>query len=263
MRSSRLRLTALSLGLIGSVPALAAPRTSPPSAEAADVSAFKAKLKLLTDGRGHYIAIVPFGGVDQGFFYGDGKALHQQRVSSGGSSGTESFDRLFWEPRVKARSDASFEFRDNRYTLTCGERKTEFKPVADAEQATMLGAARYYKPRWERRAHALARNDRGEYYYVDRQREPEDSKDFRLFAGSKGAMKQQRLTQVDSDSGGDVFTTKKGALSLVPSKSEAAWVVGKTKTELMLLPVEDNTQLIYSELGVYKGEGLGTPCDDL
>ena len=127
----------------------------------------------------------------------------------------------------------------------------------------MLGAARYYKPRWERRAHALARNDRGEYYYVDRQREPEDSKDFRLFAGSKGAMKQQRLTQVDSDSGGDVFTTKKGALSLVPSKSEAAWVVGKTKTELMLLPVEDNTQLIYSELGVYKGEGLGTPCDDL
>ncbi len=261
MRSGLLRLTALSLGLVGS--ALAATSTSPPSAEAADVSAFKAKLKLLTDGRGHYVAIVPFGGVDQGFFYGDGKAFYQQRVSSAGSSGTESFDRLFWEPRVKERSDASFEFRDNRYTLVCGERKTEFKPIADAEQAAMLDAARYYKPRWKRRAYALARDDRGEYYYVDRQREPEDSKEFRLFAGPKGAMKQLKLTRVASDSGGDVFSTRPGALSLVPSKSTASWIVGKKKDELMFLPVEDNAQLIYGELGVYKGERLGTPCDDL
>jgi hypothetical protein len=29
------------------------------------------------------------------------------------------------------------------------------------------------------------------------------------------------------------------------------------------MPVEDNTVLIHKELGVYIGQPLGTPCDDL
>jgi hypothetical protein len=69
------------------------------------------------------------------------------------------------------------------------------------------------------------------------------------------------MTNVVSDSAGDVFATKSGELKLVLGKKEASWVQGKKAKDLILLPLEDNVQLIYSELGVYTGQPLGTPCD--
>ena len=71
------------------------------------------------------------------------------------------------------------------------------------------------------------------------------------------------MTNVVSDSEGDIFATKSGELRLVLDRKESAWVKGKQRTALELLPLEDNVQLIYSELGVYAGEPLGTPCDVL
>jgi hypothetical protein len=32
---------------------------------------------------------------------------------------------------------------------------------------------------------------------------------------------------------------------------------------LVGLPLDDNRVLIYTDLGVYAGQRLGTPCDDL
>jgi hypothetical protein len=32
---------------------------------------------------------------------------------------------------------------------------------------------------------------------------------------------------------------------------------------LISLPLDDNRVLIYTDLGVYAGQRLGTPCDDL
>ena len=34
-------------------------------------------------------------------------------------------------------------------------------------------------------------------------------------------------------------------------------------TSVTPVPVEDNAVMIYSDLGVYAGENLGTPCDDM
>jgi hypothetical protein len=70
-----------------------------------------------------------------------------------------------------------------------------------------------------------------------------------------------KMTNVVSDSEGDIFATRTGELRLVLDKNESYWVKGKARTALKLLPLEDNVRLIYSELGVYAGEPLGTPCD--
>jgi hypothetical protein len=229
--------------------------------EPADVSAVKAKLKVLEDGKKHYIVLQPFADPYEHFYYGDGKAFWAQRVRGGGRSGEESFDRSFWEPRVEKNS--SFGFRDAKYTLYCGDRTTEFKALPDAEAAKILDGAKFFKTRWKRQAYALARDNTGKYYYVDRMREPEGNKNFRLYVGPKGSMKLAKMTNVVSDSAGDIFATKTGELRLVLNKSETMWMKGKAQTKLIFLPIEANVPMIYTELGVYTGEKLGTPCDDL
>jgi hypothetical protein len=221
------------------------------------------KFKVLTDGKSHYVVIEPFAtDAFEGFFYGDGKEFWQQRVFGGGSSGHESFDKAYWEPRGHA-GHASFSFRDGKYTVDCEKRTTELTPVADDEAAKILASGKFHKTRWKRQAYALARDNTGRYYYVDRMREPEGNKMFRLFVGPKGALKMQKMTNVVSDSAGDIFATKTGELRLVLNKGESLWQQKGKETKLIYLPIEDNHVLIYSELGVYTGERLGTPCDDL
>ena len=47
------------------------------------------------------------------------------------------------------------------------------------------------------------------------------------------------------------------------NKKETQWIANEKKTKLIWLPVEDNRIMIYTDLGVYTGMPLGTPCDDL
>jgi hypothetical protein len=240
----------------------AGPGGGKPDSPPADISAVKDQLQVLGDGKGHFVAVVPFGPSEH-LYYGDGQAFFAQRVFGSSSSGRESFDFTFWEPRVKARYQASFEFRDGKYQVQCEERKTVLTPLPDEESRAMVQRARFFAPRWRHRAHALARDERGTYYYVDRLREPEDSKSFRLFAGPKGGTRPLKLINVVSDSEGEVFATRAGELRLVPARREATWVRGKKRTPLIPVPVEDNHVLIYTDLGTYTGQRLGTPCDDL
>lgn len=232
--------------------------------EPVDVSADKPKMVVVTDGKKRYVAIVPFAEDSfKGFFYGDGKVFYEQRVFGGGSSGHESFDKVFWDPRARAPYQASIDFKDKKYEMTCATRKTELVPLADAEAKAILDGAKFYKPLWKHQAYALARDNTGKYYYVDRAREPEGNKSFRLFVGPKGQMKQQKMTNVVSDSAGDIFATKTGELRLILNQNESLWQAKGKQTKLISLPIDENHVMIYSELGVYTGERLGTPCDDL
>jgi hypothetical protein len=240
------------------------PPPAAPAPDVVDISAVKDKLKLFTDGKKHVVALVPFD--DGGWahvYYGDGQTFHALRVFGSSASGTESFDFVFWEPRVKARYQASFEFRAGKYDVLCDTRKTELERLPDAEGAALIAAATFTKPLWRYHAFALARDDRGTYYYVDRQREPEDSLNFRLFSGPRGGLAPLKMVNVVSDSEGQIFSTKAGDLRLVLDRHEAAWVKGPSRTKLVALPVEDNAALIYGDLGAYTGQRLGTPCDDL
>jgi hypothetical protein len=234
----------------------AAPDPGPPI----DVAELREKLVVLGDGKQHYVALVPFGDPFNPVFYGDGKTFYKQRVFGGGSSGTESFRRSFWEPRTKGSMIA---FDKGKYTVHCGDRPIELTPVAAAEQETILAGAKFFGPRWKHKAYALARDNEGKYYFVDREREPEQSRSFRLFVGTRGNMKQQKMINVVSDSEGDIFATKSGSLRLILDKHETSWVSGKKKTPLISLPLDDNHILIFTDLGAYTGQRLGTPCDDL
>jgi hypothetical protein len=226
-----------------------------------DVTAHRDKLVVVSDGKQHFMALVPCGDMSSPTYYGDGKTFWAQRVFGGGSSGTESFNRAFWDPR--SNRSAQVSFKDGKYTVSCDDRESELKPVADTERDAILAAARFFPARWKYRAYALARDNEGKYYYVDRLREPERSLSFRLFVGARGSMKQQKMINVVSDSEGDIFATKSGSLRLVLDKHETAWIQGKKKTALVSLPVEQNHTLIYNDLGAYTGQRLGTPCDDL
>ena len=86
-------------------------------------------------------------------------------------------------------------------------------------------------------------------------------------------MKLQKMTNVVADREGEIFTTKSGSLRYVTDRKAAPiWIENGKKTTLTVVPIEgagengepvSNYQLIYNELGVYLGERLGNPCDDL
>jgi hypothetical protein len=249
--------------LLAGVPASAAPKAArPPDPPAAAITEHKDKLIILGDGKQHFVALVPFGS-ETPVFYGDGKRFFALRVGSSSRNGDESFDTTFWEPRVKARYQASLGFKKGEYFVQCEERLTALRPLPAEESKQMVASAQFFEALWRFRAYALARDDRGTYYYVDKQREPEDSRNFRLFAGQRGNMKPLKMVNVVSDSEGEIFSTKTGDLRLVLDKRQSVWVKGKKRTSLTSLPIEDNAVLIYTDLGAYTGQRLGTPCDDL
>jgi hypothetical protein len=236
---------------------------APPVEPRVDIdAAVKSQLRVFDDGKNHYLMLIPyFSDPWKYFFWGDGKVFWEQRVIGGRSEENVSFEKVFWEPRVP-RAHASFWLADGVYKLGCGDRTTVFKPTAEEKAQAIVASAAFRPPRWKRRAYALARDESGTYYYVDRSRE-EEVKDFHLYAGPRGQLKPLQMTNVVSDSEGDIFATRSGELRLVLDKKESAWVKGKERLPLKLLPLEDNVKLIYSELGVYAGEPLGTPCDVL
>jgi hypothetical protein len=231
--------------------------------ETVSIAPVAKKLAIYGDGKGHYVVAVPFPTSDERdyLFYGDGKTFWQQRSESRFVNGKESFSVQFWEPRGEHHASGSFSVRDGKANIQCDDRTVEITRLGAEETAAMLASARFLRPRWRHEPYALARDAAGKYYYVDKPREPQNNRNFRLFAGRRGALKPLKLTNVVSDSAGDVFVTRGGQLRL--SADESSWAEGKRQTKLTVMPVDDNAGLIYRELGVYVGQSLGTPCDDL
>lgn len=251
-----------------------------------DISADKAKLAVVTDGKQHYVVYNRERGYEGPNFFGDGKTFHKLRIRGGGAVGTESFDFYFWEPRIMqgVNGNVSFAMKDSgkKFTLTCGRRETPFTPVAAEEAKKLLDGAEFVGPLWTRLPERLLRDDKGTYFFIDRLRteESHDRRDFRLFVGARGKMKAQNLKDIVDDSEGMIFSTRDGQLRLVaatPAPMEGApsaarggpaqlkWIVGKAETLLVEVPLDDsrNVRMLYMDLGVYDGQRLGTPCDEL
>lgn len=260
--------------LAGFAQTAAAESADPPPGAPVDVSPVQADLVFSTDGKGHYLAAIPHAklaaaGLDSAahhYYSADGKRFVALRITGGSAMGTESFDRILWEPRVQSRWQAAFGWKQPPegagWWVQCSDRKTVLTEVTGAGRADLLAKAKFVTAIWDRRAHALARDNSGIYWYVDRG-VGEKSKQFRVFMGPRGQLKAMPLVNVVSDSEGDVFATKQGTLRLVLGKGESLWAKGKVEQKLILLPLEDNRQLIYTDLGPYLGQRLGTPCDDL
>jgi hypothetical protein len=228
-----------------------------------------AKLFLWRDAAGHIIAAVPFGGIDEPMLAGDASALQLQRVF-GGRSDALGFELVFWEPRARVPADASFDVREGKGRLFCKDRIIAFEPVPEAESRAILKEAKLLRPRWRRYAHALARDDDGNYFYVDGARnafgDPADDPAYRLYSGVKGRLQARELVDAFRDSAGEIFVTPTGKLRLAKStdgKPTVEWLHGQGRSHLTWLDPQANGALIYGGLGVYQSERLGTPCDDV
>ena len=166
-----------------------------------------------------------------------------------------------------------FEVRGGKPTFTCEDRHTSLETLAADKAAALLSQAKLFDVYWVRVPHTLARDTTGVYYYVDRLVDDERSggvkRGFRVFRGMRGALRQLRMKNVVSDVKGEIFTTNRGQLRLVPERSGAGdsgalWIAGKRNVKLVALPVSNpqTRVMIYRELGVYSGLRLQRPCDD-
>lgn len=240
----------------------------------------KPKMRVVTDGKGHYLAFDPTA-YRAPIFYGDAKVMYLLRSSGGGKSG-DAFYQSLWDPRIDRglNGTATFEWKEENYIVQCPPKKTALQMLSIDEGKKILDAAELRQSKWLRRAHKLARDDKGSYYFVDCARDDNArgagcARDWRLYLGQRGKMKLQQMTNIVHDTEGEIFATKSGELRLVLTEDEKSgnlaprrdvglrWITGKVVSPLVNVPVEMNARLIYTELGIYDRERLGTPCDDM
>lgn len=254
----------------GSAAAATSPKDPGPLPAAAD------QTTLCSDGKSHFVAIAPDAQIINRLYYGDGKHFFIVDPDRDGRlTGADFYDPRFF---AKDRND-SFRGLDMRFysgvevskekqvcTVRCGDRSADL-PIVDPKSAKDILRAASYGPsalRWV--PHRLARDEEGNYFYIDRGVHDKE-KQFRLFVGPRGNMKQLTLTNTVSDSEGDIFSTKSGSLRLVVGRAEGAWLEKGKRKPLTIVPIESsqshwkNLLVIYQDLGVYSGEPQGTPCD--
>jgi hypothetical protein len=249
--------------VIGVLVATAATVAAEPAPKPVDIKAQKAKPIVLADAQGG--TYVVFRGDDPKLFFGpSAKAVYEQVIIGSSSSGDD-FDFTTWAPRLPGRY-GGFGEKDKVYTRSCDGKDDAILTELTGDKArAILDKTAFLTMGTVHVAHLLARDDSGVYYYVDRFAKTYGGKGYRVFVGKKGAMKQMPLTDVASDSAGDVFSTKTGDLRLVrnsdSNKETMTWVRGEKRTELVFLDVDLNSAVIYKDLGIYTF--LGTLCDNV
>jgi hypothetical protein len=242
-----------------------------PKPKPVDIKPFRDKLIVLTDGEGGYYVAAP-GSEGKAFFGVERKGkplnLYEQVVIGRYSDGsTGAWDLSVWAPRVPNFQPGSVGRKaDGTYFRYCGtDNQTPLTEAPIDKAKTILDKAAFMTSAIIRRPHLLARDDAGVYYYVDVIRKDYGGKGYRVFVGKKGQMKQRPLTDIATDSAGDVFGTKTGDLRIVrevdSEKTNVTWVKGEKRVALYFLDPEANSVLIFKELGVYGF--VGTICDHL
>jgi hypothetical protein len=232
-----------------------------------------ARATVCTNGKNYYAVLLPKAEGGPRMYYGDGKSFIRVPVADLIGFGSF-FDPRFVNPTANPsfrgadmRVFSAVDYVENGQTCEarCGTRKIPLQVLDGNQASALLTAAAWQGLVLRHVPHALTRDDRGTYYYVDKGSTPETAKAFRLFVGQKGGLSRQKMTNVVSDSKGEVFSTKKGDLRFIvgPNGTDSTWIEGAKHTRLIAIPVEENLNMIYTELGVYAGERFGTPCDNL
>jgi len=239
-----------------------------PKPEKIDLSAQIDKLEVYRDEVGNYYVVPKQGAFEKRedaepwVFYGDGKTLYRQRVLGYGEHKGRQWS--LWAPRAIGIRAAVIDV-DDKATIACknvdhGSPARPLTRLAADEAHSLLAKAKVLSELHQRVPHLLARDDDGAYYYIDELR---SGNGYRLFIGLKGAMKEVPLTNIVSDSAGELFATKSGSIK-VPGKHDAQtyWVKGDKKIELTtVLDLAKDHYLIYRELGIYGP--LGAVCEDM
>lgn len=147
-------------------------------------------------------------------------------------------------------------------TLRCGTQERTLQMLPADEVKALLGELKLVDPPFTRRPFALLRDTAGTYYYVDTSTLEDRANDFQVWVGKRGKMKRLPLTNALNDTSGAVFTTRQGELRLnLDTEGASAWYVNKARKVLRVVPVEDNYDVIFTQLGIYTRR-LGNPCDN-
>ena len=239
-----------------------------PKPDKVDLSPQIDKLEVYRDEVGNYYVVPQRGAfakkedAEPWVFYGDGKTLYRQRVL-GTYEHKDARQWNLWAPRAIGLRAAALEIGD-KATIACKtvDSATPARPLtrlAADEAHALLAKAKVLAPLHQRQPHLLARDDEGNYYYIDELR---DGNGYRLFIGLKGAMKEVTLTNIVSDSAGELFATKSGSIKVAGTHGGALyWVKGDKKIELTTVDFVKDHYLVYRELGIYGP--LGAVCEDL
>ena len=250
--------------LILGLATLAGSASADPKPTAVDLKPWQDKLLVLQDAQGGTYVVVP--GDDPQVFYGTGKQLNQQIVT-GRSADGDGWSINTWAPRIPELRPASIDRKqDGSFVRSCAQLDdVGLTQITGDKAKQVIEKDTFMSPTIVRVPYLLARDEAGVYYYVDRFNLKFGGKGFRVFVGKKGAMKAMPLTDVASDSAGDVFTTKTGDLRFVHTKEEAkttlTWVRGEKRTTLIKLDPDINSPLIFKDLGVYGF--MGTLCENI
>jgi hypothetical protein len=256
-------IVAISLTAAVAAVAVADPKPSP-----VDIKPFRAELLVFKDAAGGTY-VVRQAQSESRLFYGTGKTLYEQ-VIVGRSRNGDAWSINTWAPRIPQMRPAYFERKqDGTFQKSCDGKDDSILTQLTGDKAkAVLDSSQLMTEALVRRPHLLARDDAGVYYYVDRLANAYGGKGFRVFVGKKGAMKQLALTDVASDSVGEVFSTKTGDLRLTTQNTEAdraphkaLWIKGEKRIELMSLDLDVNSPVIFTELGIYKF--IGTLCENV
>lgn len=258
-------ILAVSAGVGAADPGDGDPKPAP-----VDIKTIKDQLQVFQDkAGGTYVVFYNLddSNLEARAWYGTGKQLYEQ-IMVGRSRNGDAWTVDTWAPRLAEIRPASIMKKaDGSFMKWCdGKDDAMLTQIAGDKAKVVIDKYQFLGPALVRRPHMLARDDSGVYYYVDRLDNAHGGKGFRVFVGKKGAMKQMSLTDVASDSAGQVFSTKTGDLRLVrttdgDTKPSTKWVRGEKKTELIPLDLDANSPVIFKDLGIYKF--TGTLCDNI
>jgi len=237
-----------------------------PAPKPVDIKDKKPKAIVLQDAQGG--TYVVFRDDEAKVFYGPSVKTVYEQLIVGSSSNGDSWEYNTWAPRVPEGPHLGDLGRkkDGTYQKSCrGKDDAVLTELSGDKAKAILDKTAFVTSGIIHVPHLLARDDSGVYYYVDRFAKIYGGKGYRVFVGKKGAMKQMPLTDVASDSAGDVFSTKSGDLRLVRNsennKETTTWVKGEKRTELVFLDTDVNSAVIFKDLGIYTF--LGTFCDNI
>jgi len=252
--------------VVGLIAIAAATAAADPKPKPVDIKPLRDSLLVLTDADGGTYVVQPGSGARIWYGVANSKTLYEQIVISrtqDGGAGTWGID--VWAPRVpNIQPGAILRKADGSFGRWCGaDSDIPLSPVSADKAKTILDKSQFMTTAMIRRPHLLARDDSGVYYYVDVIRDQYGGKGYRVFVGKKGAMKQKPLTDVATDSAGDVFATKTGDLRIVKddAKSTVTWVKGEKRTTLSVLDTDASSVLIFRDLGVYTF--IGSICETM
>lgn len=225
-------------------------------------------LAVYTDDRGLFVAAAPFASANRRVFAGSAEKLFAQEVTDAGAEGTTGHGFTFWDPRARTPAEAAFVVSSGDARLACGGRELPLRTLPAAEAERILASATFYAPRWRREPHLLARDDEGNFFYVDRARAGAErgGPDYRLYAGPAGKLARLEVASVAPEAGGMILVTASGKLRLRGGERGAPavdWLAGGGRRMLRTLDPTRSGPLVYRQLGVYRDDRLGTPCDGL